>query len=351
MEAPLQKSGRGKWGRILGYLVASACLVWVFHDIHFEQLARSVAAINWWWILPAVACDILGYFSQGMQWHFLLRPVGSISVVRTTQAIYAGLFTNEIIPMRMGELVRTFLVSRWMSKKFVSIVPSLVVGRFFEAAWLGVGIGLTASLVHLPKNLSVSADVLGVAVLIVTVSFVYLFVRKKSGASHSQLQKTTGWKPLRLLSDFIRRLTAGISDIGASPALYFALLTTALILTFEIFAFWFVMRAYGLHVSVWAGAAVFLIVHLGTAIPNAPSNVGTFQFFTVLGLTLFGIDKTAATGFSVVVFLVLTIPLWLIGFWAISRTGLTLGQIRNEMRDVMRGGSNEERKQPQAEAN
>jgi len=59
------------------------------------------------------------------------------------------------------------------------------------------------------------------------------------------------------------------------------------------------MRAYGLGLSFWVGAAVFLILHFGTALPNAPSNVGTYQFFTVLGLTLFGIDKTTATGFSV----------------------------------------------------
>jgi glycosyltransferase 2 family protein len=78
---------------------------------------------------------------------------------------------------------------------------------------------------------------------------------------------------------------------------------------------------------------VFLIVRLGTAIPNAPANVGTFQFFVVAGLTFFGLDKTAAAAFSIAVFLVLTIPLWLIGSIALSRTGLTLQNIRLDIRE------------------
>lgn len=95
------------------------------------------------------------------------------------------------------------------------------------------------------------------------------------------------------------------------------------------------MQACGLQLSFWAGAVVLLIVHIGTAIPNAPSNVGTYQFFTVVGLQLFGIDKTLATGFSVVVFIVLTIPLWVLGLFAIARSGMTLSFIRNEVGKMM----------------
>jgi hypothetical protein len=59
--------------------------------------------------------------------------------------------------------------------------------------------------------------------------------------------------------------------------------------------------------------------------------VGTYQFFTVLGLTQFAVDKTTATGFSVVVFLILTVPLWVIGILAFGRAGLSLHQVRAGM--------------------
>jgi len=70
---------------------------------------------------------------------------------------------------------------------------------------------------------------------------------------------------------------------------------------------------------------------LGTAVPNAPANVGSYQFFTALGLTLFGVDKATAAGFSIVVFLALTIPLWIIGFIALTASGMNLKRVRLEI--------------------
>jgi uncharacterized membrane protein YbhN (UPF0104 family) len=91
------------------------------------------------------------------------------------------------------------------------------------------------------------------------------------------------------------------------------------------------MQSYGIHLSILSGAAIFLIVHLGTALPNAPANVGTYQFFCVLGLAFFGVDKTTAGGFSVVVFILLTIPLWAIGAVAFGQSGLSLSTFRHKI--------------------
>ncbi len=108
------------------------------------------------------------------------------------------------------------------------------------------------------------------------------------------------------------------------------------------------MMAYGLSTPFWVGAVVFLIVHLGTAVPNAPANVGTYQFFCVIGLTMFGIEKTLATGFSVVVFVLLTIPLWVIGFFALSRSGTTLYTIRSEVNALLRRAKTEKKSEEMA---
>jgi hypothetical protein len=78
-------------------------------------------------------------------------------------------------------------------------------------------------------------------------------------------------------------------------------------------------------------------VHLGTAIPGAPANAGSYPFFPVVGLTLFGVEKTRAAGFSVVVFVLLTVPLWVIGFFAIGRSGITVFAIRNQVSGLMSG--------------
>lgn len=319
----------------LGYVVALVCLIWVFHGVRVDQILKNMTAINWWWIALAVLCDILGFVSQGLRWQLLLRPIGDVSMVQTTQAIYAGLFVSEVLPMRFGELARAYLVSRWISARFSSTIPSILVERLFDGVWLALGIGLTAIFIPLPRDLVEAGNILGIIVLVFTGMFIYVVFRKKALPEGTD-KKSLSWKPLRLVISFIGRMNTGLRDIGMSPLFYASFGISVFILFFQALAFWLVMLAYGLSAPFWVGAVVFLIVHLGTAVPNAPANVGTYQFFCVIGLTMFGIEKTLATGFSVVVFVLLTIPLWVIGFFALSRSGTTLYTIRSEVNALLR---------------
>jgi uncharacterized protein (TIRG00374 family) len=319
----------------LGYVVALVCLVWVFHDVRVDQIFENMTAINWWWIALAVLCDILGFVSQGLRWQLLLRPVGGVSVIQTTQAIYAGLFISEVLPMRFGELARGYLVSRWIPAKFSSTIPSMLVERLFDGVWMALAIGLTAIFIPLPRDLVEAGDILGIIVLAFTGLFIYVVFRKRKALSEGTSERPLVWKPIRSVMSFIERMDVGLRNIGMSPLFYASFGISIFILVFQALAFWLVMLAYGLSSPFWVGAVVFLIVHLGTAIPNAPANIGTYQFFCVIGLTRFGIEKTLATGFSVVVFVLLTIPLWIIGFFALSRSGTTLYAIRSEVNALL----------------
>ena len=239
---------------IFGYLVALACLVWVFHDVRLEDFLGHALKLNWWWVLGAVILDVLSYVCQGARWRLLLRHVVDISIVRATQAIYAGLFLSEVLPMRVGEIARGYLVAYWTGARFTSVLPSIVIERVFDGIWLAIGIGLTAMFVPLPRNLLRAGDVFGVAVLAVVVAFLFIVFSRKPN-----------------------RFTAGIREIGRTRLAYEAFGVSAFILIIQSCAFWMVMQAYGINLSIWIAAAVLIIIHLGTAIPNAPANVGTYS--------------------------------------------------------------------------
>ncbi len=303
----------------IGYFIGAACLIWVLHDVHPSELARDVKGIRWSWVWLAVAFDILSYGSQGWRWRFLLRPLGCVSVFQATEAIYVGLFANEVLPLRFGELVRARMIAQRLNVDFAATLPSMAVERLFDSLWLAVAIGLTAMLMPLPVDLMRAEDIMGAVVLVVIGWFLYLILRRPPAVP-------SRWRPLRWLAKF----SDGIQRIGRTRALYSALAVSLLMLALQALSFWLVMRGYGFGLSFWAGTAAYLVVRLGTAIPNAPANVGTYQFFTVVGLALFGVGKTAATGFSIVVFLVLTIPLWALGLVALSRSGTTLFALRRE---------------------
>jgi uncharacterized protein (TIRG00374 family) len=341
MEIPMQvpesrinnRSARssGAWKAVAGYAIAVLCLVWVFHDVRIKELINSMTAINWWWVAIAVFFDIFSYACQGIRWSLLLHPIGRISSFKATQAIYAGLFVNEILPMRPGEVLRTYLVSRWAAARFTLVIPSILVERYFDAIWLALALGITALIAPLPRYLVHAEEILGFTTLAATIFFIYLVFRKKdSGAAFSNGARLY-WRPVRWILNLLDKMAHGIRDIGRSRFFYSSFAISLFLLLGQILSYWLVMLAYGLKLSFWHGAAIFLIVHIGTALPSAPSNVGTYQFFTVVGLTLFGIDKTLATSFSIIVFFILTIPLWAIGMLVFGHLGLSLKKVRTEM--------------------
>jgi uncharacterized protein (TIRG00374 family) len=317
---------------ILSYLLAAVFLVWVFHGIEFNRLFENVGRITWPLVILGLFLDVVGYTCAGLRWHFLLKPLGRVGVVRTTQAVYAGLFLNEILPMRVGEVARAYIVSRWLNADVLRVVPSMAIERLTEGIWLAVMIGLTAMFVPLPRSLIRSANILAVAVLVGTALFIF-YVLWRRNRIFPELTRRSAATTIRLrLRRAVQHLGHGFGEIGLTWDTAVAFGASFLVFAFQALCFWFILRAYQIPLPLWAGAVVFLIIHFGTSLPNAPANVGAYQFFCVLGLQLFSVDKTLATGFSFVVFILVTVPFIGIGFVALAQSGLTMGALRDKMR-------------------
>jgi glycosyltransferase 2 family protein len=308
--------------RALGYGFALACLVWVFHDIQLRPLLANITVHYWRFVAMAVTFDIVTYLLQGMRWSLLLASVGRLSSMRATRAIYAGLFVNELVPLRFGEVVRAFLVSRWLSLQFVSVLPSMIVERFLDGLWLAAGIALAATFVPLPRQLIKAGAALGGIVVLATFLFLWAALRKAKNLEPKKGRDASG------VARFASQCMRGLRDVGASHRMYPAALLSAGMLGCQILALWFIMLACQIGLPLWSSAVALLILRLGTTMPNAPANVGSFQFFSVLALRLFGVEKTVAVGVSIVYFISLTIPLWILGLLAIAGTGLSLATMR-----------------------
>lgn len=333
MSAPgaIGEGRRSRSTHWLGYLFSVGCLVWVFYDLHPKAVLGAIRVAAWWYVVPAIAFDILTYILQGMRWAQLLKPVGRVRPMRATQAIYAGLFANELVPLRFGEILRAFLVSRWLGSRVARVVPSLAVERFLDAFWLAVGIGLAAILVPLPRRLVDASDVLGGLVLVAAALFAWVVWRKERELEQGTTREAPRSRLWMRCSAMLAFLAGGLREIGIGKNLLNAALLSVGMIFCQAVAVWLLMLAYGFRLPIVSGVVVFLIVRLGTAIPNAPANIGSFQLFTVLALGLFSVEKTAAAGFSIVDFAVLTVPLWILGLLALAKSGTSLKAIRAEL--------------------
>jgi len=316
---------------LVGYGLALISLVWVFRDFHPRRTLQEYSNVSWKWVFLGMLFDVLSYVVQSVRWKFLLTPFRKVGLERSMRSVFAGLFTNILFPLRPGELLRSYLLSAWSDIKFGRVLGSVGVERLIDLVVATAALAVASLFVELPRRFKTVADALGGAALVLLAIVVaVIFYLEWQLARNPKLFDEQGKAKHHLPNRWMRALYA-LHQMGTAPSFYPAVLFSLLMPFCQVLALWALMQAYGLPLSFLAAVVVLLVINLGVSLPNAPANVGSYQFFCVLGLSVFQVEKSTAAGFSIFAFLALTIPLVFIGFGAFLRSGLSLGTIREQI--------------------
>ena len=311
----------------LGYTLSAASLIWVFRGFNLQQTLADFATLDWRYVSIAVIFDLSVYLAHAWRWNILLRPVARPSFWRSVQAIYIGLYANEILPLRTGELIRCYLMAHWNDMPISLSLSSAAIERILDGVLLVIAMLITTQLVALPKYLVDGTVFLGAGLCVLLALLIFVAVHKQR--AHAVVSETS-W------ASALRHVIEGLHAMGNWRTMLATSGASLVYLALQIVPVWALMEGYGLDLSIWAAAAVYIILRLGTVIPNAPGNAGLYQFFCVLGLGLFSVPKSTAVGFSLMMFGVLTLPLLIGGFVAVALTGLKLGDIRTKAHSSVR---------------
>ena len=332
MEIPPYRKRRGmpSWlPQAAGYVLSAGCLAWVLRGYPLNDLIPSIRSLDWRWVLLGVALDLSVYVAHGYRWNTLLGPVARLRLWRTVQAIYIGLFANEVLPLRTGEVIRCYLLGHWNDVRLSLVFASAAVERIFDGSWMLITFLITASLVHgIPEDLIILVQILGALLVLCAVALIWILRRRQEADAAFSASR---W------SETFRHIVEGLHLMGNRRTLGLTWLISLLYLVLQILSVFALMKAYGLDLSVWVAAGVLAIVRFATVVPNAPGNVGLFQASCVLALGLFDVERNDAKTFSFIMFFALTLPLLIGGAIATARSGLNLEELRERAQKGIRG--------------
>src|SRR5581483_5199134 len=118
--------------QVLCYALSAGALAWVLHNYNFREAWPEIRQLEWKWVGLGVGLDLAVYVCHGWRWTLLLRPVQRLPFWRTVQAIYIGLFANEVLPLRVGELIRCYLVAHWNDLHISVVFASVGIERVID---------------------------------------------------------------------------------------------------------------------------------------------------------------------------------------------------------------------------
>ena len=295
-------------------LISVIGLYYAFRQVNFWELWISIKNVNIILILLAVFILVLSNVIRAWRWQILVKPIKDVSFDPAFSSIMIGYFGNSVLPFRMGEFLRAYVVADKTSLTASTAFGTIVIERILDFVGLSVLILLIMTVYPL-KSIG-GFIIIGVIVLSLTAFiFILLFGGFKSTLL-VKIKKSSLLKMglLRKILLFLKNFLDGATTIRATNKLGVILLYTLIIWIMYYCSTYLATIATGIELE-WFGFGVLLIsTTLAISVPAAPGYVGTYHAAAVYILTnLFDVGRIDAQAAAIILHAVGTIPIVIIG--------------------------------------
>jgi len=267
--------GRGRFARgAVGIGISVVALALVLRGVDVSRTAAVLATAVPGWLALMVAFQLADVSARGLRWQRLLAPIRRVALARTFDYLLVGYLANNILPARLGELVRSHYLGDREGVSRTTTLGTVVVERTVDTAVL-VAIASLAILVLQVRGAVASAVLVGLALsgLLVVGLGVALVAHRLPGAG--QVVALAGRWPR--VHDLAGRLRGGLAVAGRPRTLGQAIGLSLLAWSATVVATAAAGQAIGLQLTT-AQAALFASgTALSTAIPSGPGYLGTFE--------------------------------------------------------------------------
>jgi glycosyltransferase 2 family protein len=296
---------------IAGFIISILLLYFSLKDIKFHEIIEILKKADLKLIfIPTVFI----FFSATLSAFKWSRIAGkNVRLQDTFIALIIGLFFNNVLPARIGEIVKGYVLSKKTGISFTFGLSTVLIDRFFDLAGL-----LLIVLIFFPKQSlppMVSQGLFILVILLITCMAIFIIISREKiiSAVANMLYKIK--KPIFLrfaqrlieIGENIRRINSPLNIIfyvaisflqwlGMSIALYFAALTLNVSVEFIYIPF------------------ICALLNMGLTIPSSPGYVGVYQFLLIYILSIFNVPKQEGFAVSILFHASWYIPYNILGF-------------------------------------
>lgn len=291
--------GRRALGRgVLGVAISVIALALVVRSVDLAAAWQALRAAEADWIVLLVAFIALDIILRAVRWRVLLVPLAAVPLPTTLASLLVGYLANNVLPARLGEIVRSHDLGRRTGLSRSSILGTIVIERVVDTLVV-VSIAAVAILVLSVRGIVASAVLVGFAVTVLLVLGVVLgiYAHRLPGAERASAFLGR-WPGVRQVLVRLRTGLAVASDLRTMTA---AVALSIGSWSCTVLAFATAAQAVGIEPTIGQAALLAAGTNLATAIPAAPGYVGTFELATVTIAASVGIEPAPALAFAVLV--------------------------------------------------
>lgn len=285
---------------IISFLLALVVLYLVISrtDIDFSESIRQIRQANIWFFGGALVMFYITFVLRGWRWRGML---GSAGISNSTghpmpnlpgmfQIMTLSWFANSVLPARMGDAYRCYLIKRRSGASFGVSLGTMLAERLIDLIVLVCMLLMAGAIVygtHTPDRAQ-QAFLAGGGVVVLGVVGVAVFWILR--------ERIEGFLPGRIVKHY-RKVRDGLFDslskplmpVGVSIALWFC----------DGLRLFLVAWSLGEHIPYQAAIMVALLSALVSTIPITPAGLGFVEGIMIWALTSINVGSNTAAAIAV----------------------------------------------------
>ena len=282
---------------IIANLIGGFFLWLVARDLPLDAIGAYFAQADPGQLIAASAGFVVLYgishAARVMRWFELVRPIEPDLKPWTVHKVcLVGLTAILLLPLRLGELVRPYLLAKHTPVKASAALGTAVVERVMDglamtgllfltlATYSGQGATTFATTTGI-----ISACVFSGALVMCVLAYWRMSLAQRIiDATFGRLWQRLADKLSGLLRDFI----TGFRALGSAGAMARFLAATLAYWIANVLSMWVLATwGFGLDIGVWQMTTVLALLVIGIMVPGGPGMAGSFEFFMLRALALF----------------------------------------------------------------
>ena len=323
----------------LGLAISAVFLYFAFRGVDLGEVVEHLRGASYPWLLGVTAVSVYSNWVRAQRWGLFFRHFRRISPSSLFRSTMIGLAANNVMPLRVGEAVRAYSISKKERIAFATSFTTVILERIFDMVTVLLLLALALFLVPIPE--SADAQIGGALRLLSAVTaaaiglVVFLFFKQELMVRW--VDASLGLLPSRIaepLHHLFHAFLAGLEALTDKRQLLYLFAYSLWLWTCFIIAFWCGAKSLALDVThhlplFRVSLLATVLVAIFIMIPAAPGFVGTFQAGCLVALGVFGVPKEEALSFSLLTHAIQFMAVNVIGAYCFLREGISLREVQH----------------------
>ncbi len=326
---------------VLGILVGVLLLAFFLRGIQWGEILQALREANPWLIILGALVNMATFFIRAVRWRYLLRPLRLVGVHGLFGAICIGFMTISLLPGRVGEFIRAWVLARREGMKTSAVFATVVVERILDALTILVLFAFFLFFYKFPETVSAEGgefikivklgSVYGTPAIFLLLAVMVVFILKPGLAPRCTeaffffLKEDWRKKLAGIAVSFVEGFSVLSRPTYLLPVGFWSL-ACWLGITLGI---WLILTGFGITLPFTSTFAVVIMVAVGVSVPT-PGGVGGYHMaFKACLVYIFAVEESTAVAAILICHVSAFLPVTLVGAGYAWREGLSLGAMKS----------------------